>query len=98
MKRFNHTVVVMGNVPVVLTWMKVVYAMKSMLIVSVFHLMIEAMDWVVNIVMAFIMVHIMASSMKISILNLMMFNTMVALGFNAVEEIIVFMFDVFHQL
>ena len=44
------------------------------------------------------MVHIMASSMKISILNLMMFNTMVALGFNAVEEIIVFMFDVFHQL
>ena len=98
MKRFNHTVVVMGNVPVVLTWMKVVYAMKSMLIVSVFHLMIEAMDWVVSIVMAFIMVHIMASSMKISILNLMMFNTMVALGFNAVEEIIVFMFDVFHQL
>ena len=88
----------MGNVPVVLTWMKVVYAMESVLIVSVFHLMIEAMDWVVSIVMVFIMVHIMASSMKISILNLVMFNTMVALSFNAVEEIIVFMFDVFHQL
>ena len=88
----------MGNVPVVLTWMKVVYAMESVLIVSVFHLMIEAMDWVVSIVMAFIMVHIMASSMKISILNFVMFNTMVALSFNTVEEIIVFMFDVFHQL
>ena len=48
-KRFNHTVVVMGNVPVVLTWMKVVYAMESVLIVSVFHLMIEAVDWVVKI-------------------------------------------------
>ena len=72
--------------------------MESVLIVSVFHLMIKAMDWVVSIVMAFFMVHIMASSMKISILNFVMFNTMVALGFNAVEEIIVFMFDVFHQL
>ena len=88
----------MGNVPVVLTWMKVVYAMESVLIVSVFHLMIEAVDWVVNIVMAFIMVHIMASSMKISILNFVMFNTMVALSFNTVEKIIIFMCNVFHQL
>ena len=97
-KRFDHTVVVVGNVPVVFTWMKVVLTTESVLVVSVFHVMIEAMDWVVSIVMAFIMVHIMASSVKISILDLVMFNTMVGLSFDTVEKIIIFMLNVFHQL
>ena len=98
MKRFDYTVVIVGNVSVVFTWMKVVLATEPVLIVSVFHVMIEAMDWVESLVMAFIMMRFMASSVKISVLNFAMFNTMVGLSFNTVEKIIIFMFNVFHQL
>ena len=98
MKRFDYTVVIVGNVSVVFTWMKVVLATEPVLIVSVFHVMIEAMDWVESLVMAFIMMRFMASSVKISVLNFAMFNTMVGLSFNTVEKIIIFMLNVFHQL
>ena len=98
MKRFDYTVVIVGNVSVVFTWMKIVLATEPVLIVSVFHVMIEAMDWVESLVMAFIMMRFMASSVKISVLNFAMFNTMVGLSFNTVEKIIIFMFNVFHQL
>ena len=98
MKRFDYTVVIVGNVSVMFTWMKVVLATEPVLIVSVFHVMIEAMDWVESLVMAFIMMRFMASSVKISVLNFAMFNTMVGLSFNTVEKIIIFMLNVFHQL
>ena len=98
MKRFDYTVVIVGNVSVVFTWMKIVLATEPVLIVSVFHVMIEAMDWVESLVMAFIMMRFMASSVKISVLNFAMFNTMVGLSFNTVEKIIIFMLNVFHQL
>ena len=98
MKRFDYTVVIVGNVSMVFTWMKVVLATEPVLIVSVFHVMIEAMDWVESLVMAFIMMRFMASSVKISVLNFAMFNTMVGLSFNTVEKIIIFMLNVFHQL
>ena len=98
MKRFDYTVVIVGNVSVVFTWMKIVLATEPVLIVSVFHVMIEAMDRVESLVMAFIMMRFMASSVKISVLNFAMFNTMVGLSFNTVEKIIIFMLNVFHQL
>ena len=98
MKRFDYTVVIVGNVSMVFTWMKVVLATEPVLIVSVFHVMIEAMDWVESLVMAFIMMRFMASSVKISVLDFAMFNTMVGLSFNTVEKIIIFMLNVFHQL
>ena len=59
--------------------------------------MIKTVGWLVSFVMACIMVHIMISSVEISILNLVMFNAMMGLCFNTVEKIIIFMLNVLHQ-